>query len=116
MEDESEEPFASKSPWEGGDAANSPAPVARPCSTPHPAPVGWPSAGPLGDEPPPDDAISEAELDRLAALALQHPDVLADAISRACPEGSRKDGWSSFARRLFLQVMAETGRVTLACE
>ncbi len=29
---------------------------------------------------------------------------------------TRRDGWTPFARRLFLEVLAETGRVTLACE
>jgi hypothetical protein len=28
----------------------------------------------------------------------------------------RRDGWTPFARRLFLEVMAETGRVSRACE
>lgn len=38
------------------------------------------------------------------------------AYSRACPEQGRRDGWTPFARRLFLEVLAETGRVTTACE
>ncbi|MEO7813829.1 MAG: hypothetical protein ABIR87_00075 [Sphingomicrobium sp.] len=29
---------------------------------------------------------------------------------------SRRDGWTPFCRRLFLQVLAETGRVTRGCE
>ena len=29
---------------------------------------------------------------------------------------TRSDGWTPFARRLFLEVLAETGRVTAACE
>ena len=29
---------------------------------------------------------------------------------------TRRDGWTPFARRLFLQVLAETGRVSRACE
>jgi hypothetical protein len=29
---------------------------------------------------------------------------------------TRRDGWTPFARRLFLEVLGETGRVTLACE
>jgi hypothetical protein len=29
---------------------------------------------------------------------------------------TRRDGWTPFARRLFLEVLAETGRVTAACE
>lgn len=38
------------------------------------------------------------------------------ADARACSEQCRRDGWTPFARRLFLQVLSETGRVTLACE
>ena len=34
----------------------------------------------------------------------------------ACPEQGRRDGWTPFARRLFLEVLAETGRVSRACE
>ena len=32
------------------------------------------------------------------------------------PAPSRRDGWTPFARRLFLEVLAETGRVSRACE
>ena len=28
----------------------------------------------------------------------------------------RRDGWTPFARRLFLEVLAETGRVSRACD
>ena len=34
----------------------------------------------------------------------------------ALPQPYRRDGWTPFARRLFLQVLAETGRVSRACE
>jgi len=32
------------------------------------------------------------------------------------PTTCRRDGWTPFARRLFLEVLAETGRVSRACE
>ena len=32
------------------------------------------------------------------------------------PATGRRDGWTPFARRLFLEVLAETGRVSRACE
>ena len=32
------------------------------------------------------------------------------------PATARRDGWTPFARRLFLEVLAETGRVSRACE
>ena len=32
------------------------------------------------------------------------------------PATCRRDGWTPFARRLFLEVLAETGRVSRACE
>src|SRR5512139_2859899 len=31
-------------------------------------------------------------------------------------EQGRRDGWTPFARKLFLQVLSETGRVKLACD
>ena len=34
----------------------------------------------------------------------------------ALPAIGRRDGWTPFARRLFLEVLAETGRVSRACE
>ena len=39
------------------------------------------------------------------------PDALAEGSAIA-----RRDGWTPFARRLFLEVLAETGRVTTACD
>ena len=50
----------------------------------------------------------------IAAIAVRDPDALAEAIARACPDGIRGDGWTPFARKLFLQVLADTGRVGLA--
>jgi hypothetical protein len=32
------------------------------------------------------------------------------------PPPARRDGWTPFLRKLFLQVIADTGRLTLACE
>jgi hypothetical protein len=100
-----------------------PAPAARPCSTPHSAPAAWLQSQPTPEPLPPDPlsplrqpTLSKAELDSFAAIAIRDPNALADAIARACPEGIRGDGWTPFARRLFLQVLADTGRVTLACE
>jgi hypothetical protein len=34
----------------------------------------------------------------------------------APPAHARRDGWTPFARRLFLEVLAETGRVSRACD
>ena len=67
----------------------------------------------ISPEPP---VVDSDDLDRLAAIAISDPALLADAIGRACPPSVRKDGWSAFARKLFLQVLAETGRVSTACE
>lgn len=39
-----------------------------------------------------------------------------DATLPASPDQGRRDGWTPFARRLFLEVLSQTGRVTLACE
>ena len=36
--------------------------------------------------------------------------------SETLPSIGRRDGWTPFARRLFLEVLAETGRVSQACE
>ena len=38
-----------------------------------------------------------------------------DAYERSAPEGVRRDGWTPFLRKLFLQTIADTGRITLAC-
>ena len=39
-----------------------------------------------------------------------------DNSSSALPAPCRRDGWTPFARRLFLEVLAETGRVSRACD
>jgi hypothetical protein len=36
--------------------------------------------------------------------------------TEALPATCRRDGWTPFARRLFLEVLAETGRVSRVCE
>jgi hypothetical protein len=43
----------------------------------------------------------------------QHTD---EPTAAALPTTGRRDGWTPFARRLFLEVLAETGRVSRACE
>ena len=66
--------------------------------------------------PEPSAANPEPDFAQLAAIALSNPAALAEAISSACPSGGRRDGWTPFTRRLFLEVLAETGRVSRACE
>jgi len=106
------------------------APVARPCSIPHSAPVAWlrtcpePAEGhDPGDpsQPETESCLSEVEgpsldLDSVAAHLRSNPEALADFIERISPDQQRADGWSPFLRKLFLQVLAETGRVGTACE
>jgi hypothetical protein len=100
---------------------DSPVPAARPCSTPHSAPVGWLRAdagglaprAELSEQPPP---ATEEQLHALAAVARRDPNALADAIAAATPGNVRSDGWTGFSHRLFLQVLADTGRVSMACE
>jgi hypothetical protein len=53
----------------------------------------------------------DAAPDRRALIA-HHMTALEDLADPA----SRVDGWTPFARKLFLQLLAETGRVTRACE
>jgi hypothetical protein len=84
--------------------------------------VGWlrsepPAGAPEGSAlpasaTPPDRSDLEAAIE----LVLANPEALAEVVARACPEGGRRDGWTPFARRLFLQVIAETGRFSLALE
>ena len=91
----------------------------RPCSTPHSAPVGWLRSEPAPEPPEAaadEPVLSSEDLDDLAAILRSDPDTLADLVSRIGPEQERKDGWSPFSRRLFLQVLADTGRVSTASE
>ena len=43
-----------------------------------------------------------------------HEPSTAEAANALTP--ARRDGWTPFARRLFLEVLSETGRVTTACD
>ena len=49
--------------------------------------------------------------DRQAAIAHHMA-----ALENLADPAARSDGWTPFARRLFLQVVAETGRVSTACQ
>jgi hypothetical protein len=67
----------------------------------------------------PKSALPATQPDAIAAavdLVLANPDALAEVVSRACPEGRRSDGWTPFARKLFLHVLANTGLVRIACD
>src|SRR3954454_25119857 len=94
----------------------------RPCSTPHGAPLARlrdDAESPLNATEPGDpDAVSpQFSPERLADVAaslLRDPDALAESIGSLAPDGTRGDGWTPFARKLFLQVLADTGRVGLA--
>lgn len=89
----------------------------HPCSTPHSAPTTWLERGPApAYDTEPESELTEEALAQLVALARRNPDVLADAISHASPGDVRHDGWTPFSRRLFLQVLSETGKISTACE
>lgn len=60
--------------------------------------------------------LTEENLDLLIDAIRRNPERLAEVVSRAGPEDVRSDGWTPFARRLFLSVLADTGRVSTACE
>jgi hypothetical protein len=95
-----------------------------PFSTPHSAPVGWLKAGcdreALDAEPDPQpDALPatiDLDLDEIVDAIRSDPAALSELIQRLTPDDVREDGWTPFSRRLFLQVLAETGRVTQACD
>jgi hypothetical protein len=59
--------------------------------------------------------LTEDHIDILIEALARDPERLAEVVSRAGPEDVRGDGWTPFARRLFLSVLADTGRVTTAC-
>ncbi|MGE5564176.1 MAG: hypothetical protein ACM3ZV_12860 [Bacillota bacterium] len=87
-------------------------PNARPCSTPHSAPVGWLR----GDGPA--DPPQQADADALRAaieLVLAHPDAVAEILTRARPHPVRHDGWTGERMAAFLETLADTGLVTEAC-
>ncbi|MBA3525718.1 MAG: hypothetical protein M3438_09430 [Pseudomonadota bacterium] len=75
------------------------------------------------NSPEPDDAgdlalpaSDEEQLADVIHLLRTDPQALAQVVSQMCPDDVRRDGWTPFARRLFLQVLGETGRVSRACE
>jgi hypothetical protein len=89
----------------------------RPCSTPHSAPAAWLKYDP--QITPPAEASSEpVPAEPLTPEQQREAEIAAflEAYRRIAPEAERRDGWSPFLRKLFLQVVAETGRVTFACE
>ena len=61
-------------------------------------------------------ALTDETLDQLIDTLRSDPRALATFVERATPDKGRTDGWTPFARRLFLEVLAETGRVSRACE
>jgi len=64
------------------------------------------------DSPEPLDTDGNPTLpDRRAAIAHHMA-----ALEELADPAARTDGWSPFARKLFLQVVAETGRVSTACQ
>jgi hypothetical protein len=69
-------------------------------------------ATPEGDDhlEPLTPVLNEAE--RRAEAIRYHMTALEDLAEPA----SRHDGWTPFARRLFLEMLAETGRITAACD
>jgi len=93
----------------------------RPCSTPHSAPIAWLKYDP-GIEPPattpaePEGSVlSEVEGLTPEQQRQQEVDTFLAAYERVAPDAERRDGWTPFLRKLFLQVVADTGRVALAC-
>ena len=63
-------------------------------------------------EPQPPDTETGADNDTALEPVLSDDEGPITDIETA----ARRDGWTPFARRLFLQVLAETGRVSIACE
>lgn len=62
-------------------------------------------------EPNPPISQPLASADRRAAIEFHMA-----ALEDLSDPSSRIDGWTPFNRKLFLQVLAETGRVTQACD
>ena len=60
-------------------------------------------------------ALTGENLETLIDALRRDPEALAEVVSRAGPDDGRHDGWTPFARRFFLQTLAETGRVSEAC-
>jgi hypothetical protein len=93
-----------------------------PCATPHSAPSRW-LAGPAQephvlsqDEGLTAHDLTAHDLTALADRLRSDPDALAEFIERVSPPQERGDGWSPFARKVFLQTIADTGKVTLAAD
>ena len=59
--------------------------------------------------------LTDENLETLIDAVRRDPEALAEVVSRAAPDDVRYDGWTPFARRFFLQTLAETGRVSEAC-
>jgi hypothetical protein len=59
--------------------------------------------------------LTDENLETLIDILRRDPEALAEVVSRAGPDDVRYDGWTPFARRFFLQTLAETGRVSEAC-
>src|SRR5690348_17716537 len=94
-------------------------PTPKPCSTPHSAPSRWlnpavsnverydPGILPArqadreGPVPSEVEGLTPAQRDRKRIA-----DFL-DAYERTAPEGVRRDGWTPFLRKLFLQTIAD---------
>ena len=60
--------------------------------------------------------LTDETLNQLIDALRSDPKALATFVERATPDNGRTDGWTPFCRRLFLEVLAETGRVSRACE
>ena len=88
----------------------------RACSHPHSAPVAWLRPDPF--VPSEVEGPGDPEPDKLSSEDQRRHDVadFLDAYESIAPEAERRDGWTPFLRKLFLQVIAETGKVSLACE
>jgi len=59
--------------------------------------------------------LTDDNLETLIDALRRDPEALAEVVGRAGPDDVRYDGWTPFARRFFLQTLAETGRVSEAC-
>ena len=85
-------------------------PTPRACSAPHSAPVEWTqierrAAPPEEPEPLTADQQRRRDIDTFLA-----------AYERIAPGQERRDGWTPFLRKLFLQVIAQGGGIGAACE
>jgi hypothetical protein len=101
------------------DEPSTPAP--RPCATPHSAPTAWLRYDPCID--PPTDEVDNAdaspdETQELSAEQQRRQDIddFLAAYARIAPAQERRDGWTPFLRKLFLQVIAQGGGIGAACE